>query len=178
VNSKIDSAIGGRIQEVDVWTGLSYTYEKLTMGVTYNAWMYGSDTEESLDVKFAYDTFLAPSLTIHNRLDPGASGGNNGTVLVLGLSHGIDAGPFSISFPFNLAYFIEDDFHPGSTDSGFGFASIGVAATLPLSPYIGDSYGDWSLNSGLTYYFTDDDVIGNPNDDDFLTASLGLAVSF
>lgn len=178
VNSKIDSAIGGRIQEVDVWTGLSYTYEKLTMGVTYNAWMYGSDTEESVDFKLAYDTFLAPSLTIHSRVDPGASGGNNGTVLVLGVSHGIDAGPFSISFPVNLAYFIEDDFHPGSTDSGFGFATIGVAATLPLSPYIGDSFGDWSLNSGLTYYFTDDEVIGNPNDDNFLTASLGVAVSF
>ena len=178
MNSKIDSSIGGRLQEVDVWTGLSYTYEKFTVGATYQAWMYGSSTEDILDVKFAYDTLLSPSLTVHNRLDAGASGGNTGTILALGLSHSIDAGPVSISFPFSLAYFLEDDFHPGSTDSGFGFASIGVTATLPLTPYIGDASGEWSLNSGLTYYFTDDDVVGNPDEDDFLTASLGLAVSF
>jgi hypothetical protein len=178
VNSKIDSAIGGRIQEVDVWTGLSYTFDKLTVGLVYNAWMYGSTTEESLDVSLAYDTFLSPSLTIHNRLDPGASGGNNGTVLVLGLSHGIDVGPLSVSFPVNIGYFIDDDFHANSTDSGFGFATIGVAASLPLTPYIGDSFGDWSLNSGLTYYFTDGDVVANARKDNFLTASLGVALSF
>lgn len=178
VNSKGTSPIGGRIQEVDVWTGLSYTYEKFTVGATYQAWMYGSSTEDILDIKFAYDTLLSPSLTIHNRLDAGASGGNTGTILALGLSHGLDAGPLSISFPFTLAYFLEDDFHPGSTDSGFGFASIGVAATLPLTPYIGEAYGDWSLNSSLIYYFTDDDVVGNPDEDNFLTAGIGLSVNF
>ena len=173
-----DSAIGGRLQEVDVWSGLSYTYEKFTVGATYQAWMYGSDTEDILDVKFAYDCFLSPSLTVHNRLDEGASGGNTGTILALGLSYGFEAGPVSISFPFTLAYFLDDDFHPGSTDSGFGYTSIGVAASLPLTPYISDCYGDWSLNGGLTYYITDDDVVGNYSQDDFLTASLGVAVNF
>ena len=177
VNSKIPSALGGRIQEVDVWTGLSYTYDKFTVGVTYQAWMYGGTTEDIVDVKFAYDTLLSPSLTVHNRIDAGASGGNTGTVLVLGLSHSVEAGPLTISFPVNIAYFLEDDFH-GGTDNGFGFASVGVAASLPLTPYIGGSFGEWALNSGLTYYFTDDEVIpGNPQDN-FLTASLGLSVAF
>lgn len=182
MNSKVDSAIGGRLQEVDVWAGLSYTYEKFTVSATYQAWMYASDTEDILDIKFAYDCLLSPSLTIHNRLDQGAAFGDEGTVLVLGLSHGIEAGPVSISFPFGIAYFLEEDFHNpssnGGSDDGFGFVSLGVAATLPLTPYIGDGFGDWSLNGGLTYYFTDDDVIPNNPQSDFLTASLGLAVSF
>ncbi len=178
VNGKVDSDIGGRIQEVDVWTGLSYTYDKFTIGATYQKWMYVSDTEDILDIKLAYDCLLSPSLTIHNRLDEGASGGNTGTILVLGLSHGIEAGPVSISFPLNIAYFLEDDFHPGSTDDGFGYASIGATASLPLTPYIGSSFGEWDLHGGLTYYITDGDVVGNPDEDSFLTANIGLGLSF
>lgn len=185
VNSKpggSTSPLGGRIQEVDVYAGLGYTYDKFTVGVTYQAWMYGSDTEDILDIKFAYDTFLAPSLTIHNRLDQGAAAGDEGTILVLGLSHSIEAGPVTISFPFNLAYFLTDDFHNfpvnGGSDEGFGYLSIGVGASLPLTPYIGEAYGEWALNGGLTYFFTDDDVIPNNPQDNFLTASLGLSVAF
>jgi hypothetical protein len=208
VNSKIDSAIGGRIQEVDVWTGLSYSIDKLTISATYQAWMYGSDTENILDVKFAYDTFLSPSLTIHQRLNQGAAVGDEGTILLVGLSHSIEAGPVTVSFPVNIAYFATEGFHqnavaalpatpavppalgvPGNTampavpaiaeaDDGLGYLSIGVAAALPLNPYIGDAYGDWTLNGGLTYYFTDDGVIPNNPQDSFLTANLGLALSF
>jgi hypothetical protein len=208
VNSKIDSAIGGRIQEVDVWTGLSYSIDKLTISATYQAWMYGSDTENILDVKFAYDTFLSPSLTIHQRLNQGAAVGDEGTILLVGLSHSIEAGPVTVSFPVNIAYFATEGFHqnavaalpatpavppalgvPGipampavpaiaEADDGLGYLSIGVAAALPLNPYIGDAYGDWTLNGGLTYYITDDGVIPNNPQDSFLTANLGLALSF
>lgn len=185
VNSKPGSGtspIGGRIQEIDVYAGLGYTYDKFTVSATYQSWMYASDTEEILDIKFAYDTILAPSLTIHHRIDQGAAVGDEGTILVLGLSHSIEAGPVTISFPFNLAYFLTDDFHNpeffGGADEGFGYLSIGVAASLPLSPYIGDAYGEWALNGGLTYFFTDDDVIPNNPQSDFLTASLGLSVAF
>ncbi len=178
VNSKGNSPIGGQMQEIDVWTGLAYTYEKFTVGVTFQDWIYADATEEILDVKFAYDCFLAPSLTIHNRLGAGGSGGNEGTILVLGLSHSIEAGPVTFSFPVNVAYFLEDDFHANSTDEGFGYASLGVGAALPLAPYIGDAVGDWTLNAGLTYYFTDEDVVGNPDEDDFLTTTVGLSLAF
>lgn len=179
INNKIPSAIGGRIQEVDVWTGLSYTYDKFTVGVTYQQWNYASETEEILDVMFAYDTFLSPSLTFHNRLDAGgAAPGDEGTVVVLGLSHSIELGAATISFPFNLAYFIADEYHAVGADDGFGFVSLGVAASLPLTTLIGDAYGDWSLNAGLTYYVTDSGVTPNNPENDFLTASLGLALAF
>jgi hypothetical protein len=178
VNSKGNSPIGGQMQEIDVWAGVAYTYEKFTVGVTFQDWIYADATEEILDVKFAYDCLLAPSLTIHNRLGAGGSGGEEGTILVLGLGHNIEAGPVTISFPVNIAYFLQDDFHGGSTDDGFGYASVGVGAALPLAPYIGDAVGDWTLNAGLTYYFTDEDVVGNPDENDFLTTSIGLSLAF
>lgn len=176
VNSKgTASSFGGSLQELDVWAGLAYTYEKLTVGVTYQNWIYGGGTEDILDIKFSYDTFLSPSLTIHNRLDEGASGGDTGTVLVLGLSHDVEAGPVTFSFPFNIAYFVEDGFHGG--DDGFGYCSLGASASIPIS-FIGEMYGSWSLNAGLTYYITSDDVIpGNP-DEDFLTAMVGVKCEF
>lgn len=178
IHSKGTSPLGGRIQEIDVWTGLAYTYEKFTVSATYQAWMYNSSTEDILDIKFAYDTFLSPSLTFHNRLDEGGSGGNTGTIAVLGLSHGFDLGPVAFSIPFSLAYFFPDDFHPASTEDGLGYGSLGLAASLPLTPYIGSSLGDWTLNGGLTYYVCDSDVVANADTNDFLVANLGLSLAF
>ncbi len=178
VNSKAgsnSSPIGGRIQEIDVWYGLSYSAGDFTVGLVYNQWFYGSETEDTVDLSFSYDTFLSPSLTIHHRFDPGASGGDNGTVFVLGLGYDIEAGPVTISFPFNLAYFASDDFHGG--DSGLGYGSIGVAASIPLS-FIDESFGEWSLNAGLTYYVTDQDVIPGNIEGDFFTANIGVSCSF
>ena len=173
----VGSTIGGDIREIDIWAGLAYTYDKFTVGATFQEWYYGSSSEEILDIKFSYDTFLSPSLTVHNRLGEGASGGDEGTVLVAGISYGFEAGPVSISFPVNLAYFVTDEFHGvGVADSGFGFVSFGVGASVPLeflSPV-----GDWTLNAGLTYYITDEEVIPNNDTGDFLTASLGVALAF
>jgi len=170
-----DSAIGGRLQEVDVWAGLAYTVGDFTTKVTYQNWMYGSDTEDILDVTFSYACLLNPTLTVHNRLDQGAAFGDEGTVLVLGLSHSIEAGPVTISFPFNVAYFLTDDFHGGSED-GFGYGSIGVTASYDLAFL--KPVGDWSIHGGLTYYVTDQDIIPNNEEGDFLTANLGLTLKF
>ncbi|MDP4623653.1 MAG: hypothetical protein NWT08_00805 [Akkermansiaceae bacterium] len=184
VNSKAQSTLGGRIQEIDVWAGLSKDFGPVSLGVTYQAWMYGGTTEEILDISIGYDTFLSPSLVIHNRLDSGASGGDTGTVLVLGLEHGIEAGPVSISFPFSIAYFTDEGFHgtgpiaAGGADSGIGYASFGVGFSVPLSTVVGEAYGDWDLHGGLTYYVTDRDVIPGRAKGDFLTANVGLGLSF
>ncbi len=176
VNNHTTSNLGGDIQEIDLWAGLSYTYDKFTFSGTYQAWNYASATEEVVDFKIAYDTFLSPSLTIHNRIEEGGSGGNNGTILVFGVSKGFEAGPVSISVPLGLAYFLEDDFHGSSIDSGIGYGTIGLNATLPLAA-ISEDYGKWNLHGGLTYYITSGDVVGNP-DDQFVTANLGVGVAF
>ena len=176
-------AIGGNIREVDVWGGLAYTYDKFTVGVVFQDWFYGGTgapdkSEEILDVNFSYDCFLKPTLTVHNRLGAGASGGDEGTILVAGISHSIEAGPVTFSFPLNVAYFVTDEFHGPTGDSGFGYASIGVGASLALTEVIGESFGNWTLNGGLTYYFTNDQITVNNGEDNFLTASLGLALAF
>jgi len=181
VNSKAVSRIGGSLQEVDVWAGLGYSIGDFKISTLYQNWIYGGANEEIFDIKFSYNCLLSPSLTIHNRMDPGASGGNNGTVLVAGVSHSVKAGPVTFAFPFNLAYFVDDDFHPASTDSGLGYGSLGVTATYGLT-FLGDAYGAWNIHGGLTYFVTDSDVVANSDagrpDNDFLTANIGIGCAF
>ncbi|MGJ8634159.1 MAG: hypothetical protein ACSHX7_09590 [Luteolibacter sp.] len=176
-NGTVNNPIGSKIQEVDIWAGVSKDFGPVSVGLTYQAWAYGNTTEDVLDLSIGVDTFLSPSLTVHQRLDPGASGGDKGTVLVLGLEQGFDVGPVAISFPFSIAYFTEEGFHGGG-DSGLGYGSIGVAFSVPLSTFIGDGYGDWDLHGGVTYYVTDQQVIPINVEGDFLTANLGLGLSF
>lgn len=177
VNGKVPSAIGGRLQEVDVWVGGAYAFGDFSVTALYQNWLYASGNEQIVDIILAYDCFLSPSLTIHNRVDPGASGGNNGTVLVAGIEQGFDLGPVSFAVPLNLAYFIDDDFHPGATDSGLGYGSIGLNATYPLE-FISDRYGEWDLHGGVTYYVTDGGVIPGNVKGDFLTMNVGIGCSF
>lgn len=182
------NTLGGNINEIDIYGGLAYTIDKFTVGVTYQNWFYPDAagrgaTEEILDIKLSYDTFLSPSLLIHDRLDAGGAasfGGDEGTILILGLSHSIKAGPVTFSFPFNLAYFVDDGFHSTTGKSGFGYGSIAVNASVPLSSLIGTEYGDWSLHAGVTYYVTNKDVVGvgtNP-EDSFFTTNIGLSLAF
>jgi len=177
VNDHVESSLGGDIQEIDVWAGLGYSIGDLSITTLYQAWNYASETEDILDIKFAYNCLLNPSLTIHNRLDAGGSGGQEGTILLLGLSHSVEAGPVTISFPLNIAYFLQDDYHPFSTDSGFGYGSLGVTATYPLT-FLGEAYGKWNIHGGVTYYVTSSDVVANPVDDNFFTANIGIGCAF
>lgn len=188
VNSKAggnSSPLGGRIQEVDVWAGLAYKVGDFTAKIAYQNWMYNGTTEDILDLTLSYATFLSPSITFHNRLNAGGAGpdGNNpgtgdeGTIVVGGLSHSFEAGCVTISIPFNIAYFLDDGYHSAGADDGIGYGSLGVNASVPLS-FISDTYGKWSLHGGLTYYVTDRDVIPNNPQGDFLTANIGLTVAF
>ncbi|WP_221285183.1 hypothetical protein [Haloferula luteola] len=176
VNDNVTSAIGGDLQEVDVWFGMTYDTGLVSISGTYQAWIYGSDTEHVFDLGLGFDTMLSPSLTIHHRFDEGASGGNTGTVIVLGIEQGFELGPVSFGIPVNVGYFVEDDFHPTSTDEGFGFGSIGLTASVPLP--VAEKFGSWDVHAGLTYYLTDSGVIGNAKDDDFLTGNIGIGCSF
>lgn len=168
VNDKVDNAeIGKTVQEVDVWAGLSYGVGDFTFTLLYQEWMYASQSERVVDFKVAYDHFLAPSVTIHSRIDSGL-GADDGIVGVLGIAPGTDLGPVSLSFPVNVA-FLTDDFQGG--DGGFGYASVGISASIPLVEHV-------SLSLGLTYYYTDEDAIPNNPDDSFLTGAAGIVITF
>lgn len=174
VNDNADSDIGGSIQEVDVWAGIGFGLGPLDVTLIYQEWLYAKESERIVDVILALDHPLSPSLTLHNRIEDGASGGDTGTVAVLGIEPSFDAGPFSFAVPINVAG-ATDGFHGG--DSGFAYASIGLSTSVPLT-FIDEKLGGWNLHGGLTYYVTDEDVIPNNPDDSFLTASFGIGLDF
>ncbi|MGJ8657709.1 MAG: hypothetical protein ACSHX6_14775 [Akkermansiaceae bacterium] len=160
--------VNTKVQETDIWIGAAYTQGIATYSATYQTWQYASDSEIILDLGVSFDTFLSPSLTVHHRLNEGASGGFDGTFLVLGAEHSFDlSDKFSITIPLSVGFAI-DDFH--TTEDGYGFASIGLQGSYALC----DST---SLNAGVTFYDTDSGVIGNP-EDQFITANVGLSFSF
>ena len=53
INRNVPSAIGGSIQEIDVYPGITYTVGRFTLGATYQAWSYAGDVEESIDLSVA-----------------------------------------------------------------------------------------------------------------------------
>ena len=157
-----------RTQETDTWVGFAYSKDIYTVSATYQSWQYASDTEEILDVALSLDTFLSPSLTWHNRLDPGASGGSNGSFLVLGAEHSFDINEkFSLTVPVAVGFALSE-FH--TAQDGYGYASIGLQGSYVLNEMS-------SLNFGITYYDTDSGVVGNA-EDSFLTYNAGISFSF
>jgi hypothetical protein len=173
--------LGADIYEIDLWSGLSYTYDKFTIGATYQAWCYGDNVENIVDIKLAYDCLLSPSLVFHNRVSEGASGGDTGTVAVLGLSHTIEAGPLSISFPVNFAANLTDDYNRynvnGGSSAGYAYTSAGTQLSYPLA-FLGDTYGKWNLNAGIVQYWTSGAVIPVNPINNFLTYNFGLSAAF
>tara|TARA_R110002096_G_scaffold21440_10_gene69528 strand:+ start:1176 stop:2063 length:888 start_codon:yes stop_codon:yes gene_type:complete len=181
VNDNAANSIGGRIQEIDIWAGFDFNLGPVATSVVYQSWIYGGTTEEILDIILAVDTVLAPSLTIHNRLDAGASGGNEGTYWVLGIdgfafNDGVSFGGVDFSLPINIGV-AGNNFHGAAAgSSGYGYSSIGLSATYPLE-FISSAYGEWDVHAGATWYHTDATNIANPTED-FWTANFGIGCSF
>lgn len=177
------NTLGGDVYEIDLWTGLSYTIDKFTIGATYQAWLYGDGVEGIVDVKLGYDTFLSPTLLFHNRVSEGASNGDTGTVAVLGLSYSIDAGPVTFSVPFNIAANLTEEYNqiasPGvaRSDSGYAYTSVGLQASYPLA-FLGSTYGEWAVTGGIVQYWTDAEVIPQNPKNQFLTYNVGFTASF
>ena len=173
VNDNAQSSIGDRIQEVDVWAGVSYTVDKWKFTLLYQDWMYASETEQIIDFKIGYSNFLNPYLLLHGRVEPGAASNattafDSGLVVQAGIAPGFSAGPVALSFPIAVSY-DTDNFHGGQ--AGLGFASAGITASIPLTKQI-------SASIGATYYYTNDQVIPGNTDEGFITGSAGLTVTF
>ncbi len=173
VNDNAVSDIGRNIQEIDVWAGIAFDAGPVSVTLLYQQWYYAEDTEHIIDLILGFDAPLNPSLVIHGRPEEGASGGDTGIVFVPGIEPGFEAGSVSISFPVNVG-FATDGYHGG--DGGFAYVSAGIGASVPLG--FMPLGGDWALNAGATYYHTDSGVIPNNPDEDFVTVSAGISVSF
>ena len=186
INDNAASSLGGNIQEIDVYAGISFDIDKLTVGLTYQEWAYAGQTEDIVDISLGYDDTglfgddfaLAPSLTIHNRV--AGEGLEEGTVLVAGVEPGfslLDSEDWTVdlSIPVNVAWVLEDGYFGG--DDGFGFVSVGAAVGVPLS-MVPSEYGEWALNGGVTLYMTEEDVYPSNPDDTFLVYNVGVSLAF
>lgn len=173
VNDNADTNIGDYIQEIDVWAGVSYAIDIVSLSATYQEWYYAGEAERILDVGLGLDTLLSPSLTLHTRVD-GNGAQDEGLVAVLGASHAFDLGALSLKPAASIA-FLTEDYHV-EDEGGFGYVSAGVGASVPLA-FLGAAYGDWSLNGDVTYYYTDSENIDNRNDN-IVTGKLGVSVAF
>lgn len=157
-----------KVQEVDVWGGIGTKVGDVAVTVLYQEWMYASQSERIVDLKLGFPGALAPSFTVHGRVD--GEGMDTGAAFVAAISPSTTAGKVGISFPVNVAA-DTDGFHGG--DAGFSYASAGASASLPLG-----GAGSPSLGAGLTFFYTNDDVIPNNPDDTFLTGSVSLGLAF
>ena len=174
VNDNLANSI--ETQETDIWIGAAYTQGITTYSATFQNWQYGGTSEEILDLGVSFDTLFNPSITLHNRLGAGASGGDEGIFLVASASHGFDVNEkFNVSIPVSVAFALTDDYHNAAgADSGFGYATVGLQGSYALS-------ANTALNFGLTYYVTEDDVTFNSSqggDDNFLTWNVGYSFNF
>ena len=186
INDNVESEIGGEIQEIDVFAGVAYSIDRFTVGATYQEWYYASDEERIVDIAVEFDDTgllfedfaLNPSFLAHLRVD-GNGGQEESEAFVIGIApefNIIDSEdyPVTLAIPVSVAFFT-DEFQGG--DSGFGYVSVGAAASVPLA-FIPEEFGAWSLNADVTYYHTEDDAIpGNP-EDDFFTGAIGLNLAF
>lgn len=166
-----NSQIGNRVQEVDVWFGGAYTTGILTTTALYQQWMYGNKNEQAVELKFAVDTFLKPSLLIHQQL-PTAYGAD--TIAVLGASYDLKAGPVSLSIPAAVSF--ESGGYMGGK-SGVGFGSLGLTASVPVEFISKDA----TFSVGVTGYWTDPDVVTanqGANKAKFMNLTTGINIPF
>ncbi len=168
VNDNMVSDIGGDVQEVDVNVGLYYTKDKWKFQLGYGAWMYASQVEHIIDGKISYsDGFWNPFVMLHGRVGDDLPF-DTGLVAQLGIAPSKTFGAVTVSMPVTVS-FDTDNFHGG--DSGFAYASVGLGASIPL-------WKQTTLNLAATYYHTIDDVISVNRDEDFVTGSAGITISF
>lgn len=192
-NNNTESQLGGPIQEIDVYIGVSKSFfeDKLNVGVTYQEWFYGSNEEQVLDFSLGFDDSdmlfegfaFNPSLVYHNRLE--GTGLEEGAALVLGIEPAFEiikseTYPVTLAIPVNVAFGVpsiagDDDLY-GEDGFEYAYASIGAALSVPVA-FIPEEYGAWTAGASATFYTTEDDMIGNP-DDEFVVGMLSLSMGF
>jgi len=185
VNRNVTSAIGGSIQEIDVYPGITYTLGMFTMGATYQAWSYAGDVEESIDLSVAFNDMgliwegfgFNPKLVWHNRVSGnGAQTVGSAFVASIGPSFGLAQG-LTLSIPAGIAFFTTDDFQGGIDASGYGYSYVGGSLAYAFG-FVPPQYGVWTVNFDLIAYFTDQDAIPSNPENSFLTGSIGLKVAY
>jgi len=187
-NDNVHSGLGGDIQEIDVNTGATYTWDKLSFTLAHGFWNYAGSQEKVVDFTVAFNDgdmithssviALNPSLNLHYRYE-GNGGQEAGLAAVLGVAPSYtfladQKYPITVAVPLSVAFFT-DNFQGG--DSGYGYFSGGVTGSVPLA-FIPEKYGAWSASVNVTYYNTPDSAIPNNPRENFVTSMLSLKAAF
>jgi hypothetical protein len=182
VNNNTTSAIGGELQEVDVWFGGKVAIGKATVGATYQSWNYAGDVEEIIDLSLGFDDSgilpiaLNPGLIWHFRTSGNGTQETGSAVVVsVGPSFKL-TDTLSLTIPAGVGFFLDDGFQ-GGTEDGYAYSYIGGSLGIPIT-FIPAAYGSWALNFDLIAYFTDSDAIPNNPEENFVTGSVGLKLTF
>ncbi|MEX2213287.1 MAG: TorF family putative porin [Phycisphaeraceae bacterium] len=168
------SGIGGPgnfLYEMDYYAGISATILDFTAGVIYTAYTSPNGffaTTQEIAVKVSYDDAalwksligessgfggLQPWALIAFEFDGAADGASKGIYLELGIKPSIELGfiekyPITLSFPIVLGLSLDDYYEVGTTDSTFGYVTLGVEASVPLS-FIPARFGSWDFHAGV-----------------------------
>ena len=173
--------------EQDVYGSIDATMGDFSAGVGITYYTFPSSagnvdvTELNLSVgyddsdllgDFAFAPYVAVALELQNNL-VGAAGDENGYLEIGGEfalpteGTAIEAWSWSVPFAFGLSidnYYVD----ASGVDEFFGFFSVGLAGSIPLSELIGtDEYvGAWDLSVGITFLLLNSDVALVDNADD------------
>lgn len=163
--------------DVSYGVGLTaYTYPALAANTVLEANAYLSYDDSDLLGDLAFNPYVMVAVELNNTNTNSATG-DEGTYLEVGGTFSLPTEGTAIeawdwSIPFAIGMSLDDYYNDGSTaaaaDEFFGFASVGVVGTIPMSELIGsDEYvGAWDLSVGVTVLFLNSDVPLTDNFDD------------
>ena len=128
-------------------------------------------TVEELTVDLSYDDSellgafaMSPTATFAFETHRSSLGTGRGVSLELGVEPGAevklptpsgDKYPISVTFPVKLGLSLDDYYKDGSENDAFGYARMGLHASVPLA-CIPARYGLWSVTNGFDVYFLND----------------------
>jgi hypothetical protein len=153
-------------------------------------------TVQELNFKFTYDDSealgdwaMAPWINFAIEMENTSFGADRGTGIQLGIGPTLWAAEdesVSLTMPVEVGLSLED-YYEGSNGENhtFGYANVGLAASIPLS-FVPESAGAWSFNLSGKYYFfghqleSDDtpDTSGNRGRGSYPVGMASISVAF
>lgn len=160
--------------ESDLYAGFTLTRGKLSLTTSYTFLTSPSvafQTVQELGFTLALDDAewmkewaLKPYATF--AIETGSNGSDGpglgkGVYLELGIAPGfsfdVDKTPITLTFPASVGLSLSDYYQDaGGDDDTFGFAQVGVKASIPLGQP--GRFGTWTLNTGVSVLFLGDNT--------------------
>jgi hypothetical protein len=159
------------LYETDYYPSLSVSWAGgVTTALTFYDYTSPNDTfrdVEEVAVDLSYDDSellgdfaVSPTATFAFETHNTSFGSGKGAVLELGIEPGhefavTDKTSIGITVPVKLGLSLDDYYDDGVTSDAFGYALIGLHASVPIG-CIPARYGTWSVTNGFDVYFLND----------------------